>query len=687
MHKNFSKQAGVMFLTGVLALAGCQGGKGDAGATGATGATGSQGPTGSTGPQGPAGPVTTTDESCMVCHAAGRIAALATVAPAPMHGLQLADSLVVSNVSAAPATDASGRMVVSFHVATSSGPFTTLADADTKFYVASLTPAPDYGTGKPRGTDTFNRWAAEGLSLTPSVFGQLDKSDAANGNYVYTSVAVLSAAPAGSASQRILFLLAPAGVNAGNAVYDFLTNGTTITPVANQHAIATDAACNQCHIARLGGLFHGGVRNIVDACVVCHNTTLPTPNMAADGADFPTFIHQIHAGVNHKALAGTGFDWSAIKFPAGIQNCAVCHNGGAKSDNWMNNPSRLACGSCHTPVDFVAGTNHPGGPQLDDSACFGCHSATAIQGYHSQIATKNQPEYKATLTIDAPKNGKGYYVVGEAPTITVILTKPDGSAVDPAIYTSASHKAGSTVATSLSGAKLYVYGPRNAPKPVLTVGAAVTPIPTQSTSLLLPSTDTNVQTGATGFKYQLKPIPALTTDRNPGTFVPGTYMIRFYAQNYGYVSDSDYVISSNAFTTIQIGTATADKKTAGDCTKCHGTGTAPWHDARHSVVVDTDECVSCHDLSGNHADALANRAHSVHSASALGDIMKIDWSPTGENIKYPVGTSVGGVRNCGVCHDSGNSTYIDNVAEFSCMGCHADNDAALSHMRQNGGKY
>jgi hypothetical protein len=45
------------------------------------------------------------------------------------------------------------------------------------------------------------------------------------------------------------------------------------------------------------------------------------------------------------------------------------------------------------------------------------------------------------------------------------------------------------------------------------------------------------------------------------------------------------------------------------------------------------------------------------------------------------------VQRCSVCHSSGNTQYQANVAQFSCMGCHADNPGAMDHMRQNGGDY
>ena len=98
-------------------------------------------------------------------------------------------------------------------------------------------------------------------------------------------------------------------------------------------------------------------------------------------------------------------------------------------------------------------------------------------------------------------------------------------------------------------------------------------------------------------------------------------------------------------------------------------------------MFDTDQCVSCHDLSGNHADPLSNSVHAVHSASVQGDLLAISWA----EVEYPVGAKSYGVGKCSVCHSSGNVQYQANASETACTGCHADAPGALDHMWQNGG--
>jgi len=201
--------------------------------------------------------------------------------------------------------------------------------------------------------------------------------------------------------------------------------------------------------------------------------------------------------------------------------------------------------------------------------------------------------------------------------------------------------------------------------------------------------DANVLTDATGFKYKLKPI---TAD------LKGTFLLRAIFANYGYKADTDYKIDSTAFATIQVNTATADLKISGNnCVDCHGTGTLGAHDARHSVVFSTDECLSCHDKSGNHADPIDNRVHAIHAASKTGDKLNsatnvLNWF----DVTYPQGqptinattglTTATGAPRCATCHSSGNATYKTSVSENSCIGCHADKQGAIDHFKQMGGK-
>ncbi len=51
------------------------------------------------------------------------------------------------------------------------------------------------------------------------------------------------------------------------------------------------------------------------------------------------------------------------------RRCTTCHDAtkATQANNYLTNPSAVACGSCHDDVNLATGKNHPGGPQIDDS--------------------------------------------------------------------------------------------------------------------------------------------------------------------------------------------------------------------------------------------------------------------------------------------------------------------------------
>jgi OmcA/MtrC family decaheme c-type cytochrome len=202
--------------------------------------------------------------------------------------------------------------------------------------------------------------------------------------------------------------------NPVNAIFDFIpATGKQVT--ASGREITATANCNQCH-QNLGGFptataaesdatFHGGNRNNVQYCVVCHTeqrkygqpeaATVTATNGAInyDGVDatgapvttgkgtyringlavgkLGSHIHKIHMSQN---LTKIGYNYggviyeTACKFPQDIRNCTKCHDGSANAatsktgsvqtaqgDNWMTVPNRSACGACHDGINFVTG--------------------------------------------------------------------------------------------------------------------------------------------------------------------------------------------------------------------------------------------------------------------------------------------------------------------------------------------
>ena len=226
--------------------------------------------------------------------------------------------------------------------------------------------------------------------------------------------------------------------------------------------------------------------------------------------------------------------------------------------------------------------------------------------------------------------------------------------------------------------------------PVLTKASATLSaagIATQAQNLFVDATNTEITTSAAGFSYKLRAIPAT---------LKGVVAIRFIAANYSYVADTNYKIDTVAFKTIKVNQSTDELKISGDaCVDCHGTGTLGAHDARHSVVFDTDHCNSCHDKSGNHGDTIDNRVHAIHASAKKGDLLILDWSevtypgasaPTYTDSTLKTGLTATGAVRCIGCHTSGNVSYKTAVSEYTCIACHAGKTGALDHFLQNGGK-
>ncbi len=696
------------------------------------GCSGNDGATGPQGLAGPAGPVTNTNESCMICHTTGRIADITNASGGSHYNRggtydqpsMTIDTIAVGNVGGTP--------TVTFHVTSGGKPVTALDNASVRFMIADLVPA---GTATPQGTFStaqFARWAYD-RARSGYLFGTFDNTTgAATGNYAYTfATAYGSPSPADNVApvsynpahtQRLAILLSKTGYNSAAAFVDFAVpaDGATTPGIGYlERQFVTVDACRKCHGPLLAGTAHGSGYVDTNTCVLCHTPvgsaaqgTPPEPLgqlMTDDGIWLASLVHKLHSKIPIDAFSTRigGRGYGAVTFPQDVRNCITCHTNsglalgaGDLTDNWRAHPTKNACKTCH--VDYPTG--HPA-QDPPDTFCGACHPATghvlpttgaSVTEAHDTSPTAalhpnpmNVPEFDATLSLTPPAGS--YYVAGDNVLVTVTLKKhSDNTAVAGSVYTAPKGAVGVS-GGGLSTASLYVYGPRALPKPILADPA--TGLLRQANPMFVTTADTNVKSDTTGFKYQVKIPSGLTA---------GTYMVRVRIGDYGRVSDNNYVVESIAFQTIQIGNATVTTKVAGDaCVNCHGNGSAPFHDARHVVAWDTDECASCHDYSGGHASTLSNRVHAVHAANSWGDMNNesytapdYDWS----GVTYPLTTwssttgliSSQGAGRCDICHTSGNTSYRSVVHEVSCLGCHGDdpvNGGATNHMLQNGGDW
>jgi OmcA/MtrC family decaheme c-type cytochrome len=259
-------------------------------------------------------------------------------------------------------------------------------------------------------------------------------------------------------------LIAPVDV-----IYDFVPATGQAQPAANSgRDIVATAKCVECHQV-LGGIpgddpessgagFHGGSRNEVRYCVVCHTeqrkygrteATINASTLTFTSANtylvngravgnLPNHIHHIHMG---KLLAKKGYNYADVKynevlFPQDLRNCTKCHDGSATSsaqtaqgDNWKNAPSRRACGGCHDGIDFATGMGvtiadaakgltattsfnglaHGGGSATDDSTCATstCHTPGDIDVVHLPVTPPNPKNSLDVSLALGPPDGAG----------------------------------------------------------------------------------------------------------------------------------------------------------------------------------------------------------------------------------------------------------------------------------------
>ncbi len=331
--------------------------------------------------------------------------------------------------------------------------------------------------------------AAIVASLTDSADGLAKKADLGDLTYDATlthrlGIQLGGAAPGtGSNTPNAVTNAAYPGVNmvnTANVVYDFRPDGAAVT---NTRDIVKIDSCSSCHDGKV--LAHGS-RKDPKYCMTCHTdqikytfsqeaastngglvltgTTRPTTAIVDGRAlgNFPNMIHKTHMG---KELVKQGYFFNAagegkyndVTYPQPITNCAKCHDGSATAvnkttngDNWKNNPSVLACGSCHDGINFTTGlgvtladkaadlaagkaigttkTGHAAGQDATNPQCALCHTAAKIAVYHvtvDPVGANGRGGYPLNTALDTPTVG---FPSGQGPSIPLAsqLSLPAG---------------------------------------------------------------------------------------------------------------------------------------------------------------------------------------------------------------------------------------------------------------------
>lgn len=491
----------------------------------------------------------------------------------------------------------------------------------------------------------------------------------ADGEYIYTFAATAPSSIDRTATHTV-GLYATRNLSAfglsnafSDAVLSFVPDGSAVKTV--REVVKTEA-CNQCHNPMFG---HGGARNIVQICILCHTpqTTDPVSNATVD---FKVMIHKIHSGASLPSVAAGGSyfvsntDFSKVVFPANVRNCTVCHQqntGAAQAANFATNPSRAACGSCHDDVNFATGVNHPL-VQVNDNQCSTCHIPQGELEFDASIlGAHTVPTQSATLpgtVFDLLKVDNG--TAGMSPTVTFSVKDRSGNPILP---------------SAMTRLNLVLAGP------------------TTDYATYVSESALAAKAGSSGtYTYTFATVlPAKAS---------GSYTIGI--EGYRNIKLINGVVARDAGKNKQItfsvdGTKLAARRTVvsiDKCNSCHFQLSA--HGGNRNQ---TTECVLCHNPNTTDANKpaqgvnFATLIHKIHRGSSLVNGFTVS-STSFNNVVFP-----GDLRDCSQCHVNGSEqlpltgdrlptndpkAYIPvmGARTAACLACH-DAKSTAAHALTN----
>lgn len=315
------------------------------------------------------------DSQCMVCHAEGSIEPIAR-----RHPLASRDPLrldVQSHVLSVPATPPGATPSVTFDVSVNGQPRDVLANRLSRLRFVFAGPTTDVSREYSETAETL----ADCSTVTDGG-ACLEPVDA--GVFTYHARTPLLATDTGSFRLGLeVCATTDAGVRwcAPNPIATFAV--TDPAPVPRRTSV-TIAQCNGCH---RGLSFHGGTRNDTQMCVNCHNPTATARatvpgdggTVTAESINFKDLIHQTHA---------------KARFPAPLNDCAVCHVPGALSlplpaDALPSTYAEQTCGDLPDGGSGLGGVTCPSAAVVStaiplapvSAACTSCHDTLADQAH------------------------------------------------------------------------------------------------------------------------------------------------------------------------------------------------------------------------------------------------------------------------------------------------------------------
>jgi len=505
-----------------------------------------------------------------------------------------------------------------------------------------------------------------------------------------------------------------------NATFDFVPSGAAVTQVRD---VVSTAACNQCHDPLAA---HGGTRQDVRVCVLCHNPGNADP-YTGNSLDFKVFIHKIHMGANKPSESGKALnilgvsgltatvasgatqapepagyvppgtpyqiigyqqslnDFSAVLFPQDVRNCTVCHQQATQAANWMNSPSRAACSSCHDNVNFATGFNHPGGVQVDDTQCNVCHPPNTGLEFDLSVAGVHTMPWKSKQ------------LTGINMAITAVTNATPGG--HPVVSFTVTDNTGKAVALSaLNSLNLTISGPTSDYGYLLpATGYQGNFGDTPGNNPWMENALTTATAGSSGYTYTM--IGTLPSNAS-GTWAVGGEAYQNVTIAGSLVGQS-FAARQSAFNPVYYfsvdGSAVVPRRSVvatANCNVCHETIAHHGGNERKN----TDYCILCHNA--NHVDnntpattvSFRTMIMGLHMGSSLAS--KVTINTTNLNgLLFP-----GDQRNCAKCHvgttytlplPSGLIPTVDPSFWYSplqptasvCLSCHnAVSDAAHAYQ-------
>lgn len=181
-----------------------------------------------------------------------------------------------------------------------------------------------------------------------------------------------------------------------NKLVSFSVDGTLVQP---RRTVVALENCNSCHSSLSA---HGGNRNQIEMCVLCHNpnatdsSARPASSNPPQAIDFRTMVHKIHTGTQLTnaytiyGYRGSANNFNGVTFPGDRRDCEKCHVNGSEELPLSANllpvstprdyitttpPTTAACLACHT--DQTAASHALSSTTAIGESCDVCHGQTA----------------------------------------------------------------------------------------------------------------------------------------------------------------------------------------------------------------------------------------------------------------------------------------------------------------------